>query len=63
MVIRGQLTTGELLKPGSSSKTSFTVIGYGPEVERIRRNLDFLSSNINRDVSIEVAWDCEINIK
>jgi len=44
----------------------FRTFGYGAEVKRFRGNLDFLFSiisNINGNRSIEVAWDCNIEIE
>lgn len=63
IIIRGQLTTGEFPEPGCSSKASSRIIGYGPEVKRIRRNIDRFPSTRNGEGSIEVARDCDRKIK
>ena len=63
IVIGGQLTTSEFLKPGRSRKALSRVVGYGPEVKRLWRNLDLPPSNINRDGNIEVTRNCDRGIK
>jgi hypothetical protein len=51
-------TSSESLNPSRSTKASFTVVGYGPEVKRFRGDLELSPSDIDVDRSIEVARDC-----